>query len=102
MSVPLPLSTHQRYRLLSASATFRKILLSQTIGVAPVLLGMDSFQTTFSVVLQRTGRSFSLLVPFRPGPRHCGQFSADRGRQSAQMHNSRSPRYRKSVLLQAR
>src|SRR6476620_5527090 len=52
------------------------------IGVAPVLLGIGTFQTTFSVGLHLTGRFFSLLRPFRLGPRHCGQFSARAGRQS--------------------
>src|ERR1035437_1993662 len=99
MTVPLVLSTHHRYRLLSASATLRKMLLPQTIGVAPVLLGMTNFQTTFSVTLQRTGRSFSLLIAFRIGPRHCGQFSARMGRVSAHIHKASDGRHRKSVLI---
>src|SRR5215471_19454508 len=96
-TLPLVLSTHQRYRLLSLSATLRKMRLPQMIGVAPVLLGMESFQMTFSVVLQRSGRSFSLLVPLRFGPRHCGQFSAAIGSERAQIHQAR----RKSCLLWA-
>src|ERR1700716_1653883 len=80
ITVPLVLSTHQRERP-PPSATFRKMLLSQIIGVAPVLLGMANFQPTFSVVLQWTGRFFSLLMPFAPGPRHCGQFSANAGKE---------------------
>src|SRR4051812_45642935 len=50
--------------------------LPQMMGVAPVLLGIASFQTTFSMALQRTGRFFSPLSPFAVGPRHAGQFSA--------------------------
>src|SRR2546421_5683172 len=64
------------------------MLLSQIIGVAPVLLGMANFHATFSVVLQWTGRFFSLLMPFAPGPRHWGQFSARAGMQSVR-HNAR-------------
>src|SRR5664279_1737626 len=73
--------------------------LPQMIGVAPVLLGIASFQTTFSVVLQRVGRSFSLLIPFRFGPRHCGQFSASIGRESAEIYKTSDPRCRNSALL---
>src|SRR6266487_2688594 len=99
LTVPLVLSTHQRYRLLSESATLRKMLLPQMIGVAPVLLGMASFQTTFSVVLQRTGSSFSPLMPFKFGPRHCGQFSASRGRDNAHIHTASDWRRCKATLL---
>src|SRR5215813_2166529 len=74
-SSPLLRSTHQRKRL-PPSATFRKIRSPQMIGVAPVQLGIPSFQVTFSSALHRTGRFFSALVPFRKGPRHCGQLSA--------------------------
>src|ERR1017187_620756 len=100
--VPLVLSTHQRYRLLSASATFRKRWLPQMIGVAPVLLGMASFQAMFSFVLQWSGRPFSLLRPFRLGPRHCGQFSASTGSESAQNNNPSDWRGAKSFLLLSR
>src|SRR3989442_15483852 len=58
---------------------FRKMLLPQMMGVAPVLLGMASFHTTFSVLLHLTGRFFSLLRPLAVGPRHAGQFSASEG-----------------------
>src|SRR6516165_8686369 len=102
ITVPLVLSTHQRYRLLSASATLRKMLFSQMIGVAPVLLGIASFQTTFSVVLQRTGRSLSPLTPFKLGPRHCGQFSAGKGSGSRHNHRASEVRCRKSFLLLGR
>jgi hypothetical protein len=37
--------------------------------------GMEVFQTTFSVLLQRVGGSFSKLVPSPRGPRQHGQFS---------------------------
>src|SRR5437016_5861462 len=87
ITVPLVLSTHQRERSFP-SATLRKMLLFQIIGVAPVLLGMANFQATFSVVLQWTGRFFSLLMPFAPGPRHCGQFSARAGMPSAARNNA--------------
>src|SRR5689334_2251221 len=98
--VPLDLSTHHRYRLLSASATFRKIWLPQMIGVAPVLLGMGSFQSTFSVGLHRTGRFFSPLIPFNLGPRHCGQSSAKADSESANNDNDAGKwRSCKSVLL---
>src|ERR1041385_6963891 len=97
--LPLVLSTHQRYRLLSDSATLRKMRLPQMIGVAPVLLGMESRQTTFSVVLQRTGRSFSPLVPLRFGPRHCGQFSASIGKAIASVPSARDRRRRTPASL---
>src|SRR5215471_4936438 len=73
---PLLRSTHQRERL-SPSATFRKIRSPQIMGVAPVQLGIASFQVMFSSVLHLSGRFFSLLMPFREGPRHCGQLSAE-------------------------
>ena len=53
--------------------------LPQMMGVAPDLAGIASFHEIFSVVLQWSGRSFSVLIPFREGPRHCGQFSAMAG-----------------------
>src|ERR1035438_3262405 len=81
VTVPLVLSTHHRYRS-SPSATLRNTLLPQTIGVAPDLAGISSFQAMFSVVLQCSGRSFSVLMPFKEGPRHCGQFSASVGSEA--------------------
>src|SRR4030095_11484271 len=72
---PFFLSTHHRNRS-SPSATLRKMRSFQMIGVAPVQLGMGIFQITFSSVLHRVGRFFSLLTPLRNGPRHCGQLSA--------------------------
>src|SRR5919106_5388143 len=72
---PFVLSTHQRNRL-SPSATFRKTRSRQMIGVEPLKPGIVTFQTTFSSVVHLSGRFFSLLTPFRFGPRHCGQFSA--------------------------
>ena len=48
----------------------------QTIGVAPLRLGIASFQATFSVWVQLVGRPRSRLTPFSSGPRHCGQLSA--------------------------
>src|SRR6185295_6288988 len=72
---PFDLSTHHRKRS-SPSATLRKMRSFQTIGVAPLQLGSGSFQLTFSSVVQRKGRFFSPLTPFKVGPRHCGQFSA--------------------------
>src|SRR5262249_54861479 len=101
-TVPLVLSMHHRYSLLSVSATFRKMLLPQMMGVAPVLLGIASFQTTCSVVLQRSGRSFSPLMPFRFGPRHCGQFSARTGRASTHTTTASNRRVRTSALLRGR
>ena len=56
----------------------------QTIGVEPDHAGSGSFQVTFSVVDQRTGRFFSALTPFSDGPRHCGQFSAQGQRRREQ------------------
>src|SRR6185436_7477585 len=73
---PFVLSTDQMKRL-SPSATFRKMRSSHMTGVAPVQLGIVSFQVTFSSALQRVGRFFSPLRPLRDGPRHCGQFSAN-------------------------
>src|SRR5215813_13495255 len=68
-------SRHHKNRLLPA-AMFRKILSPQMIGVEPLQLGRLTLQVTFSSVPQWVGRFFSLLMPFRNGPRHCGQFSA--------------------------
>src|SRR5580704_789188 len=82
MGVPLVLSTHHRYRS-SPSATLRKTWFPQTIGVAPDRLGISSFHAIFSVALQCRGRSFSVLMPFMEGPRHCGQFSERAGRETA-------------------
>src|SRR5258705_2451940 len=81
-TVPFARSTDQRDRLLPSrtfrsSATLRKIRLPHTIGVEPDHAGSGSFQLTFSVVDHLTGRFFSLLKPFKDGPRHCGQFSAE-------------------------
>src|SRR5437870_13540563 len=56
------------------------------MGVAPVRLGIASFHAMFSVLLQRTGRFFSVLVPFRNGPRHCGQFSANADKANTLTH----------------
>src|SRR5579871_1444477 len=92
MTEPFALSTHQRYRLSSASATLRKMRLPQMIGVAPLLLGMAIFQTTPSVLFQCKGRSFSSLTPLREGPRHWGQFSAVSAKDNTKNQNPR--RYR--------
>src|SRR5213593_2073484 len=80
-TVPLARSTHQRCRLspvltFRSSATFRKMRSPQMTGVDPDQDGSASFQVTFSVADQRSGRFFSPLTPFNDGPRHCGQFSA--------------------------
>ena len=55
-----------------------KMVSSQMIGVAPLQesSAISSVQATFSVSLQVVGSPVSPLVPFRLGPRHCGQFSA--------------------------
>jgi hypothetical protein len=58
------------------SATLRKIRSRQIIGVEPLQLGSDNFQTMFSSVLQRYGKFVSPLNPLRFGPRHWGQLSA--------------------------
>src|SRR5215475_9817658 len=76
---PLVRSTHQRSRL-PPSATFRKIRSPQMIGVAPVQLGIASFQVMFSSALHLSGRFFSAQMPFIVGPRHCGQLSAEADR----------------------
>src|SRR5438093_8321538 len=68
-TVPLVFSTHQRDRSLP-SATLRKMRSPQMMGVEPLQLGKASFQSMFSLVLQRRGRFFSLLTPLRLGPRH--------------------------------
>src|SRR5437879_6627709 len=47
-----------------------------TIGVDTPRPPSDAFQATFSVALQRTGRSFSSEIPLPCGPRHCGQSAA--------------------------
>ena len=58
------------------SATLRKMVSFQTMGVAPLRLGMASFQATFSVWVQVLVSPRSRLTPFNSGPRHCGQLSA--------------------------
>src|ERR1022692_793901 len=108
MGVPLVLSTHHRYRS-SPSATLRNTLLPQTIGVAPDLAGISSFQAMFSsfqamfsVVLQCSGRSFSVLMPFKEGPRHCGQFSASVGSEATARNTASDGQARTVVLLSIR
>src|SRR5262249_38967947 len=64
--VPRLRSTAQRNRSLP-SATFRKRRSPHTIGVEPDQAGNASFQVMFSVFDHRTGRFFSLLMPFRDG-----------------------------------
>jgi hypothetical protein len=49
---------------LAPSATLRKTVLPDTIGVEPETVGTGSFQATFSVADQFSGRAFSLLIPF--------------------------------------
>src|SRR5688572_22683743 len=48
----------------------------QTIGVELPRSGTGTRQATFSFVLQRSGRFFSLATPLPPGPRKPGQFAA--------------------------
>ena len=69
---PLVRSTaHSDSESLSASATFRKMMSPQMIGVAPLRSGIASFQVTFSSLVQVDGRPFSALRPLADGPRHC-------------------------------
>ena len=82
-----------------ASATFRKIRSSQMIGVEPDNAGMASFQATFSVWDHFTGRFFSVLIPFRAGPRHCGQFSAASGFGEMTLHASTAANVRLRIFL---
>src|ERR1035441_133519 len=98
MGVPLVLSTHHRFRS-SPSATLRKTLFPQTIGVAPDLPGISSFQAMFSVALQCRGRLVSVLTPFKEGPRHCGQFSASAGSETTARIKPRDGEVRTVVLL---
>src|SRR5579862_5832656 len=95
---PVALSTHHRDRS-SPSATFRNTRLPQTIGVAPDLAGMASFHAIFSETLQCSGRLFSLLMPFREGPRHCGQFSPVAGSAIRARTNASGSQVRKLFLL---
>src|SRR5437764_5420988 len=88
-TVPWERPTHHSQRS-CLSATFKKILSPQIIGVAPLLVGRGSFHATFSSRVQRTGRLVSWLTPSRLGPRHCGQFSPrtdgiDRAKQMTAM-----------------
>src|ERR1041385_3197454 len=53
-----------------------KTFLPQIIGVAAAGPGMGAVQSTFSVVLNFSGRPFSVEAPLKFGPRQCGQFSA--------------------------
>jgi hypothetical protein len=47
------------------------------MGVAALQLGTFVRQSTLSVSVQVNGRSWAAVVlPFRLGPRHCGQFAA--------------------------
>jgi hypothetical protein len=64
------------------------------IGVDPLQLGKASFQVTFSSVLHLSGRFFSALVPFKDGPRHCGQLSA----RATSIESSATIRARKILL----
>src|SRR5579864_780748 len=73
-TAPRTRSTHHS-AMSSLSATLRKTRSPQMIGVAPLHAGRGSFQAMFSSRLHRTGKSFSLLMPLREGPRHWGQFS---------------------------
>jgi hypothetical protein len=60
-----------------SSAVVMNTTSSQMFGVAAAQLGSFARQITFSVSLQLTGRLLAVvLVPFRWGPRHCGQFAA--------------------------
>src|SRR5437899_3226304 len=95
ITAPLVLSTIQRYRsFLLASATLRKTTSPQIIGVAPLRSGIASFQAILSSGDQRTGRLVSGLIPFSPGPRHCGQFSArSAGTESTARENARQVRF---------
>ena len=49
------------------------------IGVAPLRLGIGTFQAMLSPVAvdHFTGSPFSAPAPVASGPRHCGQFSAE-------------------------
>src|SRR5580658_5491915 len=98
MGVPLVLSTHHRYRS-SPSATLRKTLFPQIIGVAPDLAGISSFQAMFSVEFQCRGRFVSVLTPFNEGPRHCGQFSASTGSETTARNTASDGDVRTAVLL---
>jgi hypothetical protein len=69
------------------------------IGVAPVQLGIASFQVMFSSALHLSGRFFSVLMPFIVGPRHCGQLSANADRSTTRkMRDVRRSRLRKYFL----
>jgi hypothetical protein len=46
------------------------------MGVAPLRLGIASFQATFSTGVQVLVNPRSRLTPFKSGPLHCGQLSA--------------------------
>ena len=50
-------------------------LSPQTIGVELPRSGKVTRQATFSFVLQRSGRFFSLATPLPPGPRKPGQLA---------------------------
>src|SRR5688500_4266090 len=61
----------------SAVATFRNTRSPQMMGVEPVRDGMGSFQAMFVSGVHVRGRPRSALTPLSPGPRHCGQLSAE-------------------------
>src|ERR1700682_6007776 len=82
------------------SATLRKIASSQMIGVAPLQLGIGAFHVTFSVVVQWVGKFFSLLTPFKVGPRHWGQFSAVTNQSGRKVNNSKETRLTKRISPQ--
>src|SRR5215472_11136480 len=60
------------------------------MGVAPLQAGSGSFQVMFSVGDHLTGRSVSVVVELRLGPRHCGQFSAFEGARRKRMSRKRA------------
>src|SRR5712691_8227190 len=66
-------------------------------GVEPLQLGIPSFQATFSSLVQRKGRFFSLLRPFTVGPRHCGQFCAE-ARVSERITTAKTPKTRLRIV----
>src|SRR5882672_7997418 len=54
--------------------------------------GTSIFHATFSLVLQRSGRSGLSAMPIAPGPRNCGQFATGSAANGALVINGKSIR----------
>src|ERR1041385_4275636 len=86
--MPGPTScSHRTLPVLRSRQMARRVFLSaltelmntaspQMTGVEPLGPAIGAIQSTFSVLLNFSGKPVSGLVPLKFGPRHCGQFAA--------------------------